>query len=180
MMRGRLTRQRQRGSMALETALWLPILFTLFMGTAEIARVTYTYYTLQKTLNTVGRMLSAQPNINFCDPYDPTVLQIKQVAILSVGAFQGGTLGGSRGLVEGLTPEMIEVRIQRYSRQTGTVVDCECSATPEGCDAAGGARGPDYLAISIPDGYPMRLRIPGVPTDPIPLRPHILVPYTGL
>lgn len=164
--------------MALETALWVPVLFTLFMGTAEIARVTYTYYTLQKTLNTVARMLSAQPNVNFCDPDDPGMQQVKLAAITTI--FQGGTSGHDNGSIAGLTPDMIQVRIQRYSHETGTMTDCECSATPLGCDAAGGARGPDYVSISIPDGYPMRLRIPGIPTDPIPLRPHVLAPYTGL
>lgn len=180
MIRKLLRRKRSRGSVAVETALWIPFVFILFTGTVELGRITYTYYTLQKTLNSVARMVSTQPNINFCNPYDPTIQQIKMMAILSSSDANRSPSEQTNGLVANLTPEMIEVRAERYSRETGAITDCECVAAAGGCDASGGARGPDYVAVSIPDGYPMRLRIPGLTNEPIPLRPHVLVPYSGL
>lgn len=176
----RIPRNGRRGSVALETALWVPFFFILFMGTVELGRVTYTYYTLQKTLNSVARMLSSQPNINFCNPYDPTIEQIKQMAILGSSETNRSPSEGLGGLLVHLTPEMIEVHAERYSRDTGVIAPCDCSAQAGGCDTSVGGRGPDYVTVTIPNGYPVRLRIPGLSNEPIPLRPHILVPYSGL
>src|SRR5690349_17905832 len=61
---------RRRGSIALETALYLPILFLLLFGTVELAKITYTYYTLQKIMASVARYAGTQQGVNFCDAGD--------------------------------------------------------------------------------------------------------------
>ena len=51
----------------LETAMYLPILVALLTGIIELARVSYTYYTLHKILYAVGRYVGTQQGVNFCD-----------------------------------------------------------------------------------------------------------------
>ncbi|MBL0159644.1 MAG: pilus assembly protein [Bryobacterales bacterium] len=55
-----MTRRGQGGGVLLETALWMPFLILLLMGTVELSRVTYTYYTLKKILYTVARTAGTQ------------------------------------------------------------------------------------------------------------------------
>lgn len=169
--------RRRRGAALLETALWLPVLVLLFMGTVELARLTYTYYSLQKMLNTLARDLSAQPFANFCDPADPAIERAKDAMVHGIPLGNGAPIVP---VVQGLDTDMIEVRVQRYSRESGNLSDCDCSATAGTCNTAFGGRGPDFLAVSIPGGYPMRLRIPGLSNEPVPLRPRVLVPLPGL
>jgi Flp pilus assembly protein TadG len=171
----RRTLNPRRGGALLESALWVPIVFTLFMGTVEIGRFTYTYYTLQKTMHAIAREVSVQQNVNFCNPEDPIINQVKTTIVA------GGTPNTEASpVVGGLTAAMVEVRIERYSPATGNLAACECSATASGCDTSGGAQGPDYVVVTVPDGYPMTLRIPGILTDPIRMRPRVMVPFGGL
>lgn len=162
---------RRRGSFLLETAMYLPVLFLLLFGTIEIAKVTYTYYTLQKTLMTVARYLGTQQGVNFCDEADAIIQQAKQFAVT------GNSEGGNDSVVRNLSVEQIQVRIERVTDGTDEIGVCECSVT--GCDAGNGGGKPDYIVVSIPEGYPFQLSIPQVATDPILLKPRIRVPFQG-
>ena len=71
----------------------------------------------------------------------------------------------------------IQVRIERYDTNTGELVQCDCSLT--GCDASQGGTSPDYLVVSLPDGYRVRPVIPRMSIDEFALRPHIRVPFGG-
>lgn len=168
-----MRRRHQNGAILLETALWTPFLVLLFMGTVELSRVTYTYYTLKKILYTVGRTAGTQQGINFCDDADANVAAIKAYAVT------GNVDGTGEPLLPGLTPELISIRLERYSTDTSSVVECTCEASATGCDTAQGARGPDYLVVNLPDGYPITLRFPGILNDPIPLRPQVRLPFGG-
>ena len=65
--RARLRNTRGRsGSSLLETAMWVPFLVMLFVGTVEMARVSYTYYAVQKALYTVARMVGTSVSANIC------------------------------------------------------------------------------------------------------------------
>ncbi len=163
--------RRNRGSALLETALYLPILFLLLFGMIELARVTYTYYTLQKMLVTVARYLGTQQGVNFCDDADPGIQAAKSFALT------GATDGSAEPYLSELRAENIQVRIERYTAATNEIGQCECSAT--GCDTSAGGQGPDHIVVSIPDGYSIRLRIPQLPLDPILLRPQVRVPFQG-
>jgi hypothetical protein len=72
---------------------------------------------------------------------------------------------------------MIQVRIERYSSGTQDLGECDCSIT--GCDLGSGGRSPDFIVVSIPDGYSIRPIIPYLPTDPIFFKPRIRVPFGG-
>ena len=160
-----------RGSAVLETALFLPILLLLLLGTVEIAKITYTYYALQKTMYTLARYLGTQQGVNFCDDSNPAILAAKNFAVT------GTTDGSGAAMITNLTADMLSVRSERVNSAAGTLDQCDCSTT--GCDTANGGLSPDFIVVSIPQGYPMTPHIPLLPMDPIPLKPEIRVPFGG-
>ncbi len=161
----------RRGSTILETVMFLPMLIVLLFGMVEIARVTYTYYTLQKILYTLARHVGSEQAVNFCDSSDAVLAAAKNFALT------GSSDGSADPLVPNLTVDQIEVRIERVNRDTGEIAACECSIS--GCDAAQGGTSPEYVVVSIPDGYRIRPVIPYMALEEFPLRPHIRVPFGG-
>jgi Flp pilus assembly protein TadG len=155
----------------LETALFLPIVLLLLLGTVEIARITYTYYALQKTMYTLARYLGTQQGVNFCDDSNPAVIAAKNFAVT------GTTDGSGAAVITNLTADMLSVRSERVNSAAGTLDQCDCSTT--GCDTTNGGLSPDFIVVSIPQGYPMTPHIPLLPMDPIPLKPEIRVPFGG-
>ena len=164
-------RRRRNGSTMLEAALWLPILFGILMGTVELARVSYTYYTLHKILYTLARYVGTQSGINFCDSTDATLVAAKQLAL------RGSPDDSAPALLPGLEAGQIEVRLERLNAETGALEQCDCSAT--GCDRSVGGLSPEWIVVSLPDGYPIQLSIPKLTLDAIALRPVIRVPHGG-
>ncbi|MCS7026123.1 MAG: pilus assembly protein [Bryobacteraceae bacterium] len=162
----------RRGSILIETAMFTPVLLLLLFGLIELAKITYTYYALQKTLFTVARYLATQQGVNFCDDTDALVAEAKAFALT------GSTDASAESYIRNLTADQIQVRIERFNAATGEIGECECS--PTGCDIANGGQQPDYIVVSIPDGYPFVVRIPQIPTDPILLRPRVRVPASGI
>lgn len=156
----------------LEGILLIPILLMLLFGMVEFARITWTYFTLQKILYTVGRYAATQPAVNFCDDADPILTDAKNLATRGVGDAAGDLQLAS------LTPDLITVRLERVQTDTAALGDCECSAI--GCDNAQGGRGPDFVVVSVTDGYSMRTNIPFVPSEAFLLRPVVRVPYGAL
>jgi hypothetical protein len=151
--------------------MYLPILFLLLYGMVELARVTYTYYTLQKILYTLARLAGTTQAINFCDDADAMLVAAKNFAVT-------GTVDGSGDpLLPNLTVDQIQIRIERFNADTQELVLCDCSIT--GCDAAQGGTSPDYLVVTIPDGYRVRPAIPYMSIEEFPLKPHVRVPFGG-
>ena len=164
--------RRRRGGAVLEIALFVPILFTLLVGMVQIGKITYVYYTLRKTLYTMGRFVAAQQGVNFCNDADAAVLAAKNFA-LSGNSSEEAT----NTLLPALTADLITVGIERYDPESGVPVACDCSVT--GCDTANGGGSPDFVVVSIPNGYEVNPRIPFLTLDPILLRPIVRVPYGG-
>lgn len=170
-MRSRGRKGRRQGSSAMEAAMLLPVLFVLLLGMVEVARVTYTYYMLQKMLYQLARYVGTQQGVNFCDDSDAVLVAAKNLAVT-------GTEDGSNDpLLTNLNADMIQVRIERYSRDTGELGVCDCSVT--GCDSASGGTAPDFIVVSIPDGYPVTMSIPPAIVEEILLKPHVRVPFGG-
>ena len=161
--------RRRRGAVIFESAMWIPIMVLLLMGMVELGRVTYTYYSLHKMLYTIARLVGTGSGTNFCSDQNNVQDTISF-------ALNGGNVDGQT-IIQALQANQIAVRVERYEAATGELAVCECSVT--GCDTEAGGRPPDYVVVSIPDGYPMRLAIPGLNLDPIPLRPQVRVPYGG-
>lgn len=163
---------RRRGSTTMETILFLPLLLLLLMGTVELGRLTYTYYSIYKTLYTLARQAGTAQGANFCDGED-AVLQAVRNFVLT-----GAEDGGGDPLIRELTPDRVQIRIERYNPETGELVECSCGVP--GCDTGNGGLAPDYLVVTLPDGYPFQLRIPYLNLSPILLRPQVRVPFGGL
>jgi hypothetical protein len=53
--------------------------------------------------------------------------------------------------------------------------DCVVS----GCGTPVGAQRPDFITVSMPNGYIIQPRIPYILVDPIPLKPKALAAYGG-
>ena len=164
-------RHNQRGGFLLENAMFMPFLLLLLLGMIELAKITWTYYSLQKTLFTVARYVGTQQGVNFCDDTDAIVTAGKNLAVT------GSADASTESLIRNLTVDQISVRLERFTSESGEIGECECSA--EACDTANGGRAPDYIVVSIPDGYPFLLAIPNLPLDPILLRPRVRVPFQG-
>lgn len=165
-------RHPRRGNAVLELAMLIPVIVLLLVGMAQIAKITYLYYTLRKTVYSIGMYLSSRQGVNFCDSNDPTV-----VAAISFG-LTGTTDNSQPVFVNGLTPDMISITPEKFDRLAQTLSVCSCSVA--GCDAAAGGSAPDYIVVSIPNGFQIQPRIPLVPImDPILLKPAVKVPYGG-
>lgn len=163
----------RRGSSLIETALWAPLLILFFMGTVEFTRATYSYYTLKKVLYNLARYVGTQPAINFCSESDTTIQAAKLMALT------GNADGSGDRLLPGLEPEQISIRIERFTPETGTLTECSCDASSTGCDTAQGARGPDYIVASVPDGWQFPIRLGGIISEPITFRAQVKLPYGG-
>jgi hypothetical protein len=148
----------------------MPVLVLLLVGMSQVARITYTYYTLRKTVYAVAAYLSVQQGVNFCDPADPTI-----AAAINFG-ISGTTDGSQPAFVTGLTSDMILVTAEAVDPVAGTpgAYGTGCGASPPFDGAP-----PDQIVVSIPNGYNMPMRIPMVPTQLIPLKPMVKVPYGG-
>ena len=152
--------------------MWLPILISMLFGMVELSRVSYTYYAVQKILYSLALSLGTQSGINFCDDADATLQAAKTLAL------RGSPDEAAPPILANLDESQIQVRIERLNSETGQLEQCECSDT--GCDIANGGVSPQWLVVSIPEGYPIRLAIPRLTLDPIPLRPVVRVPYGGI
>src|SRR4029079_8070278 len=137
---------RRRGGAALEVALFVPILLTLLVGMIQIGKNTYVYYTLRKTLYTMGRFVSVQQGVNFCDEADLTVLAAKNFALNGLSSDDG-----TDEILPACTTEMLGVSIGRIDTSSGAPVACDCSVS--GCDTSAGGGSPDFVVVTIPDGY---------------------------
>jgi len=155
----------------LETALFIPIMLSLLVGTVELARIIDTYYMLQKSMFTLARYLGTQQGVNFCDNQDPSI----QAAINYT--LTGATDSSDNPTIPGLTPSMFQVRAERYDPTTGQLSECDCSAA--GCDASQGGLPPDFIAVSLTDGYTVQPLFWGFTVSLFQLRPGVRVPYGG-
>lgn len=161
--------RRRKGSALLESVLWIPLLVSLLYGMVQLARASYTYFTLHKVMYNAAKSLASAPGLNFC--VDDTRIQtIKQFAL-------SGGLDQAIQLLPGLEPDMIEVRVERESIDSGDLELCDCSSS--GCDPSQGGGDPSFLVVSIPAGYPLQISFPGLTLEPIPLRPQVRVPVGG-
>ena len=55
-------RRGRSGNAAIELAMWLPILLLLITGVIQFGKITYIYYSLKKTVNTVAVVDALSPN----------------------------------------------------------------------------------------------------------------------
>jgi len=163
-----MRRRGERGNSIVETAMFLPVLLLLLVGMVQLGRITYTYYALKKTLYAAATYLASLQGVNFCDSGDASIAAAKQFAIT-------GSPDLSTSPIQSLTADMIQVQTECIDPSTDAVGEC----VSNGCDTAAGGPHPDFIVVSIPDGYPIAPRFPFMLVDPILLRPQIRVPFGG-
>lgn len=161
-------RRETRGNAMIETAMFIPLFVLLLVGTAEVGRVTFVYYQAQKSLYGIARMAGTRNGAYLCNPDDPEYLTIKNFVLT-------GNSEGGDALVTGLTPEVVQVRMERQEAGSDILGECEC--TLEGCDASQGGRSPDFIVVSVPDGFQVTVTIPYLLQQVIVFRPTVRVPY---
>ena len=163
--------QNHRGGVLIEAALLVPIFLMLLLGTIELGKVAYTYYMLEKVMYDFARYVGTQQGVNFCDSSDP------QVAAAAAYAVTGTSDSSAVPIVNGLTPGMLEVRLERFDTLSQQAIPCDCSVA--GCDASQGGQPPDFITVSLTDGFSVHPLFWGFQVDPFPLRPEVKVPYGG-
>jgi hypothetical protein len=171
MISTRRRKQRQSGASLLETAMFLPILLLLLVGMIELAKVVIVYFSLQKTMYSIARYAGTAQGANFCDDNDTVVTQIKNVVLT------GTPEGEGTPLINGLTAAQVQIRVERYAPDSGDLNQCVCSI--DGCDSGAGALPPDFIVVSLPDGYQVRPVFPILQVDPFLLRPRVRLPFGG-
>jgi len=162
--------KRCRGGVLLETALLLPFMIALLVGTVDLGKLAYTYYMLQKTVYTMARFLGTRQGVNFCDAADPNI----QAAIDY--ALTGSTDSADNPIIPGLTAANFAIRIERYDPASGQLTLCDCSAT--GCDASQGGLPPDFIVVSLVN-YTVQPAFWGFVAPQFSLQPSVRVPYGG-
>jgi len=171
MMRLRGLIRHRKGNSLIETALFLPLFVLLLMGTAQIGRITYVYYSVQKTLYNLARLVGTRQGANLCDANDPDILNAKNFAL-------SGSSDGGDPIVAGLNADMISIRLERQEADSDILSECECSIT--GCDTSLGGQPPQYVVVSIPDGFPITVSIPYLTLQTLTFRLSVRVPFGGL
>jgi len=165
----RVIRQGRNGSignMVLELAMWLPVLFLLIGGMIQVGKWTYLDYSLNKILYSAARQLAVQQTLNFCDAADPAA----QAALTN--AINDPATG--LPLIANLTVDMLQVTTQCLDA-TGASGACDVS----GCNTPASAQRPDFVTVSMPNGYTIQPRIPYILLNPFQLRPAVTVPFGG-
>lgn len=163
--------KRRRGNALIETAMFVPLFILLLVGTAEIGRVTYLYYTVHKTLYGMARSIGTLNGANLCDQSDPEVTSAINWALT------GNSEGGS-SIVNNLTADKIQIRVERVEEGSDIPGECECSLT--GCDSSQGGTAPHFVVVSIPDGFPVQVTLPYLLTETLVFRPTVRVPFGGV
>jgi hypothetical protein len=156
------------GSTVLETAMFLPVMMLLIVGMIQFGKITYTYYALRDTVYTAARYLAVQRGTNFCDPADPNIVAALNFAVT------GTTDASGAPLITNLTPDMLQASTECIIN--GAVGTCDTS----GCGISPSLAGrPDYVAVTIPNGYMMTPKIPFITLTPILFSPSALVAFGG-
>ena len=154
--------------MALETAIFIPVLLLLIVGMVQIGKVTYLYYTLKKIVYSAARQVAVQQNVNFCDVANDANAQ----------SALNFALNDSTGtpIVANLTALQITTQCTDPNNVGGAMIPCDTS----NCDALTVAARPDFVTVSIPNGYAVNVLIPFISAIPITLNPQVTVPFGGV
>lgn len=159
------------GNAIIEGVMVAMVIVLLMVGMVQIAKITLTYYNLKKAIFSIARYAATQSGVNYCDPADPNI-----TAAIYFG-LTGSTDNSLQTQIPNLTPDMISVTVERLDPTGNALTPCDCSVT--GCDVSVGGGFPDFVVVSIPNGYTVSPRIPFLTIDPIPLRPSVKVPFGG-
>lgn len=158
-------RRRSSGNMALEAAMFIPVLVLMIVGVVQFGKVEYLNFTLKKIVYAAARQLSTAQGINFCDLAADTVVQ-------NAIQFAVNDTAGTP-IISNLTN--LQVDTQCSDPSGGGLVPCAACASDINVSPR-----PDFLIVSIPGGYPVQIRIPFRDPVTITLNPTVMVPFGGV
>lgn len=161
-------RRRARGNVAIETAIFIPVLLLLIVGIVQIGKVSYLYYTLRKIVYSAARDVAVQQSVNFCDVTND------QTAQNAINFALNDTTGTP--IIANLTTLQITTQCTDPNNAGGALIPCDTS----NCDALSVAARPDFVTVSIPGGYPVNVLIPFISPIPVTLNPTVTVPFGGV
>jgi hypothetical protein len=110
-----------------------------------------------------GRQLAGQQGVNYCNADDQ---KIAAAIAFAVNDPQGQSIL--------TTPPTMQIEAHCSDGNGGTV-PCDTGS----CDALSISPRPQYIRVTIPDGYPMTIRVPALNPVEIRLSPSALVPAGG-
>lgn len=141
--------------------MFIPVLVLLIVGTVQLGKLAYEYYTLKKIVWAAGRQLATQQGLNFCDLANDANAQAAINLALNDPA---GT-----PIIADLTTLNVSAECADSTGAMGPCAGCP-DANPQ----------PGFLLVTIPDGYNVNVRIPFLNPIPITLQPYALVPFGGV
>jgi Flp pilus assembly protein TadG len=112
-LKDRLTRilRRDEGSSTIELAIVFPILLILFVGTAELGRLFYTYTTLAKATDVGARYLSTSRNVvnGTATEITDEKTKAKNLVVCGVASISATACNGLTPVVPGLTTAKVNI-----------------------------------------------------------------------
>ena len=154
----------------------IPVMLLLLFGVVQVARVFYVYHTLQTALRGGAGLLARSTNVDYCAAEDLTIDDVRNFMVY------GNLQGEGTPVVQGLTPDMIQILPERQAAGDTAVTQCSCgeSETPgDSCGVSSGGRAPDFIVVNLPSGFPLRVPFPYVSFGTINLRVSVRMPVTG-
>jgi hypothetical protein len=148
----------------------------LMFAAVQIARVFYVYHSLEKALRGGAGFLARSINVDYCQVDDATIADARNFIVY------GNLQGQGSPVVQGLTPDMIQILPERQTPSETTLTQCPCgdgSAAGDSCDVTAGGRPPDFVVVNMPSGFPLRVLFPYVSFGTINLNLSVRMPVTG-
>ena len=163
----------QRGQAIAELAFQIPLMLALMFGGVEVARVFYVYHTLQKALRGGAGLLARSANVEYCNANDLTLTDARNFMVY------GNLQGEGTPVVQGLTPDIIQIIPERNMAGSTDVAVCLCTPDPQSCDAVSGGRAPDFVVVNLGSGFPLSMPFPFVNLGTVNLKVSVRMPVTG-
>lgn len=148
----------------------------ILFGVVELARMFYVYHTLQKALRGGAALLARSTSVEYCDSEDLTMADVRNFIVY------GNLQGQGAPVVQGLTPDMIQILPERGVAGSTGVIACSCSEDPEdpeNCNVSSGGRAPDFVVVNLGSGFPLAVPFPYVSAGTINLVVSVRMPVTG-
>lgn len=166
-------RNCSRGQAVVEIAFLIPLAMILLFGIYQFGRVFFLYQTLQKAVRGGAGLIAKTSNVNFCDPSDLAFVDVRNFIVY------GNLEGAGTPIVQGLTPDLIQISAERTIPGSATVTDCICGQDTDSCDPTQGGRPPDFIVVNLGAGYQLDVQFPFVTLPPIPLKVSVRMAVTG-
>jgi hypothetical protein len=155
-------------------------LILILAGAIQLARVFYTYHTLEKAVRGGARLLSAASNVNYCDAGDASITATKNFIVY------GNLDGAGTPILQNATCDgpclhsLIQVLPEREDTTSSTVNTCTCGTrTADDCDTSSGGRPPDFVVVNLGGGYPVQFPFAFLSLATPNLKVSVRMPVTG-